>query len=242
MDGAEHELAKEVDRVAGFEERWLHDRYDLLLALLVVLMVLFAFDDGGARWYKVVEAFLVAIVVIVGIAASGGLRRRGLGIVTIAVVVLACAAVLEPSIGTRQPRGHFLILTLLLAVLPLMVLRRILKHPKVDLRTVFGALCVYLILGFAFTFALLFIASVTGYDQGIREAANPDHAVVQRVYYEYYSFITLTTVGFGDYLPKGSPARMLTIAEAVMGQVLLVTLVARLVATLGQERTTADST
>ena len=45
----------------------------------------------------------------------------------------------------------------------------------------------------------------------------------------YFSFVTLTTLGYGDITPLSMPARMLVVAEAVIGQIYLVVLVARLV-------------
>jgi hypothetical protein len=54
--------------------------------------------------------------------------------------------------------------------------------------------------------------------------------------FEYFSFITITTTGYGDLTPGSQPARTAAIAEAVTGQIFLVTVVARVVGLMGQQR------
>jgi Ion channel len=52
----------------------------------------------------------------------------------------------------------------------------------------------------------------------------------------YFSFITITTVGYGDLAPAGDLARSLSILEALIGQLYLVTVVAVIVGNLGRAR------
>ncbi len=52
----------------------------------------------------------------------------------------------------------------------------------------------------------------------------------------YFSFTTLTTLGYGDLTPAGDVGRMLAITEALIGQVYLVTIVALIVTNLGREQ------
>jgi len=244
----------ELDSVGATETRWFHDRYDLLLGLLLLLLATFAFDSLSRDdlLLRIFEALLVALIVIVGVAASGGMQRRGVGIVTIVVSLLAAGSVIEPAL-TDNRRASWGLLTALIAAVPFGILRRILRHPRIDARTIFGALCVYFLIGYTFAFALLFVSSVSPIDtatctpaaitveecphtQGIAQSANPKARVLQPVEYVYFSFITLTTVGYGDYVPRGQFSQILAVLAAISGQVLLVTLVARLVSNYGQER------
>jgi hypothetical protein len=57
--------------------------------------------------------------------------------------------------------------------------------------------------------------------------ANPSQGT--RVHFVYYSFVTITTVGYGDILPVSLTARSLSILEMVVGQIYLIVLIARLV-------------
>ena len=54
--------------------------------------------------------------------------------------------------------------------------------------------------------------------------------------YSYFSFVTLTTLGYGDLVPRSDIARTLAVFEAILGQVFLVTAVARIVSLIGSER------
>ncbi len=81
--------------------------------------------------------------------------------------------------------------------------------------------------GWAFVYALL-DEVFPGSFAALTEAGRNDYT--QRVMqFRYFSFMTLTTVGYGDVLPRSDAARTLAALEAVMGQIYLTVLVARLV-------------
>jgi hypothetical protein len=90
----------------------------------------------------------------------------------------------------------------------------------VDVSTVLGALCVYLL--FAVFFAglhQLLGAFITPYLNGTGDPASASDVL-------YFSVITLTTVGFGDITPASEVARSVTVTEALVGQLYLVSVVA----------------
>lgn len=112
------------------------------------------------------------------------------------------------------------------------VLREILRHTRVDANTVYGAICVYLLIGFtcAFGFFVIELTQPQGLhapdwfgSNGAGEQAGRFPALV------YFSFVTLTTLGYGEFTPVSSHARSLVVLEAVIGQLYLVVLIARLV-------------
>jgi len=110
------------------------------------------------------------------------------------------------------------------------VVVRIFRHQVVTSRTLFGAVSVYLMVGLAF--AQLFIAV---------EAADPgafvsDHLPIDPSTLVYLSLVTLATLGYGDVTPVSDTARSLATFETIMGQIFLVTVVARLVGMFGQAR------
>jgi Ion channel len=100
----------------------------------------------------------------------------------------------------------------------------------VTLQAVFGVLSVYLLLG-------LFFAAVYGSLEKLEhepffaqsEAATIPHSV-------YFSFTTLTTVGYGDLTARSSLGHTLSVSEALFGQIYLVTVVSLVVANLGRRR------
>ena len=107
-----------------------------------------------------------------------------------------------------------------------LVLRDVFRARDVSLDTIAGALAVYLLLGvlWAFAYALL-ESAVPGSIIGLRGGDRTGYAD-----YLGYSYITLTTLGYGNVVPGNTKADMLASAEAIVGQLYLTVLVARLVA------------
>jgi hypothetical protein len=100
---------------------------------------------------------------------------------------------------------------------------RILHHRRVTHETVFGALCIYVLVGLLFAFVYLAINDLRTGSFFVQEGPHSQSEFM------YYSFVTLTTLGFGDLSPSVGLPQALTVMEALLGQVFLVTLVARLV-------------
>jgi hypothetical protein len=91
---------------------------------------------------------------------------------------------------------------------------------------VLGAVCVYVLLGLIFVFvfgAVAELGSTPLFAQGM------DGTRSLRV---YFSYVTLATLGYGDYTPNGNLAQLLAVVEALIGQLYLVTVVALLVSRL----------
>jgi hypothetical protein len=157
-------------------------------------------------------------------------RHVVLGIVLGSAAVVAAIALLDPyttlSAELPQHLGRGLGLVLALAV-PVIIARDVRDHPDITLQTVAAALCVYLLLGLAFAFAhgLVDGAVPADYTQPLGE----DDAI-------YLSFVTLTTVGFGDLTPVSGGARAVTVIEAIVGQIYLVSIVALLVGNVALRR------
>jgi hypothetical protein len=89
--------------------------------------------------------------------------------------------------------------------------------------TVLGALCAYVLIGLLFAFLYLAVDE-------FRDApffAQPGHH--DQGEFLYFSFVALTTLGFGDLSPSEGLPQALTVIEALIGSIFLVTLVARLV-------------
>jgi hypothetical protein len=99
----------------------------------------------------------------------------------------------------------------------------VLQHKRVTYETVLGALCAYVLVGLLFAFLYLAVAE-------LRDAAFfAQHGPHEQSEYLYFSFVALTTLGFGDLSPAVGLPQALTVLEALLGQIFLVTLVARLV-------------
>jgi voltage-gated potassium channel Kch len=115
---------------------------------------------------------------------------------------------------------------LLFASLPL-ILRRLATHRQVTGDTIVGALCAYLLIGM--DFAVLHVLFSVAEGQSIIASIVAPEAPITRGDFYYHSFMTMTTVGFGDFVPVNGAAKTLAVLEGILGQLFLITVVARLV-------------
>ena len=138
------------------------------------------------------------------------------------VVAMPCATPLTLTVAPDAQAGIRIRIVHEPETLPV-TLRRVLQHRRITYETVLGALCSYVLLGLLFAFCYLAVDS-------LREApffSQPgEHSQSE---FLYFSFVSLTTLGFGDLSPTVGLPQALTVLEALLGQVFLVTLVARLV-------------
>ena len=111
------------------------------------------------------------------------------------------------------------------------IAKRLSTYRAVTLQLVLGLLCVYVLIGLSFGFAFLLT--------DIRDPAAFTASPLRVSGCVYYSFITLTTVGYGDISPVSSVARGLAVAEAILGQLYLVSVVSLAVSRLGRGKGSA---
>ncbi|MCL7957848.1 MAG: potassium channel family protein [marine benthic group bacterium] len=126
-----------------------------------------------------------------------------------------------------------------LIYIAVLILRSVLRAREIDVEVILGALCVYLMLALVWGVAYQIVAArnpgAFSIPPAILEgAANPDQALASALH--YFSFVTITTLGYGDIQPVASMARSLAITEALFGQIYLVTLIARLVSMESNQR------
>jgi hypothetical protein len=112
---------------------------------------------------------------------------------------------------------------LLLLAAVIMVVRRVLAKPEVTIQSIYGALSAYLIVG------LMFAALYAAINHLGTADFFADGQPANTQTFQYFSFTTLTTLGYGDFTAAANGGRSVAILEALTGQVFMATLVARLV-------------
>ncbi len=184
-------------------------------------------------WGRTVVVALVgasATMALTRTGAHGALRHAAEAIVVFTTV----AAAIVPSV-TSLNEGHWLqivaagLFVLLLLITPITVLLRMMLRPKITVDTLAGALTAYLQIGIFFG-ALYRFVSLVDSQQFFAQVARP---VANE--FQYFSFITMTTVGYGDLTPATTTGQTIAIMEAIIGQVFLVTVVALTVSNLGRD-------
>ncbi|MFL6114416.1 MAG: potassium channel family protein [Catenulispora sp.] len=205
------------------------DRFGLVFLLLISIFVLDAlFTSPRAQ----AAILLVYVAVLLLVLRAVSIRR---GVAPLLRIAVAGGSLVVFAVAWGLPGGHTagalaLWLSALLLATIAVIVRRLLHHRAVTLQTIYGALSAYLLIGFLFA-ALYSAVAHLGPGKFFAGGEQPTSASLQ-----YFSFITMTTTGYGDLTPFGNGPRSLAVLEALLGQIFLVTLVARLVAMFGQLR------
>ncbi len=198
------------------------DRFGLLLFLLVASYLLTAFSSR--KLIGDLQTALFAVVLLIAIWSSP-LRRPIVRAVAITVTAGSAAVLAFDFAGTSGSEGTAdLWKSLILLLTAALIVRQVLAKPTVTMQSIYGALSAYLILGMMFAAGFAAI----GHLQAEPFFAHGQPASAQT--YQYFSFTTLTTLGYGDFTAVSAGGRAVAVLEALTGQVFLATLVARLVA------------
>ena len=232
MSGEHIEQGLEARGLIDVEGDGLYDRY---LGLLIAVIIAFAFSGDGnvGRLVSVVLEGLTLLVILRSSRVHQRVLLAASILVGLALIACVVAILLDDTAGRRGP----VFLGAVLAIVgPPAIVRRLLSHHTIDLTTVAGALCVYLLAGILFAYVFAAVGDISG---------NPFFAqqtTANGVDFVYFSFVTLATLGYGDLTARGDLGRMLSVTEAILGQLYLVSAVALLVANLGRSRTVAVPT
>jgi Ion channel len=209
------------------------DSYGLVLVLLVTSY--FVMAVAGDRHYgRMLGLVVLAATTWLALRASQ-VERRLLRYAVALIPVATLAALALNLFGSENlARSVAATLTALLVVVaPVAIVKRLATHPVINVNTFYGAICVYLLIAmfFASTFAL---ASVLGGHAFFVQIQPPQ--TTGTIDYLYFSLTTITTVGYGDLTAMGNVGRMLSVLEAILGQLYLITVVSLVVQNLGQAR------
>jgi voltage-gated potassium channel len=168
---------------------------------------------------------------------TSGVRRRTILILTVVIpVVLAVAGVATASrlgsvVGALSPLES----TVLVVACVIFIFRRLATHVIISRQTIFGSLCVYLFGALLFALAYGIIAAISGQPFFVQtdQPSGLD--------YIYFSFVSITTLGFGDFSPATDVGKMAAVIEAIGGQLYLVVVVALFVSRIGRRRKDRES-
>ena len=205
------------------------DRYGVVLFLILSSIVLTALAGDVGIGARLAWTSLLAVSLVFTLWTSRAPAPVFLVVLVLITVSLGASAGSRLFVEEPAHRGlGYGIASLLVGATAVVVARRLVEHPTVNAATIAGAVCVYLLLGelFAMVFGLL---STLESGRFFASTSNPT-----TVDYVYFSYSTLSTVGYGDLVAKTGLGRMLAVCEALMGQVYLVTVIAVIVGNLGR--------
>jgi hypothetical protein len=201
--------------------------------VLLVILVGFAFlaTAPDAPWARGVVVLIEAATLFVALwtSRSGPLRPRLALTVPLAMALgVAVAQILTDSESLTTIAGTCS--GVLVVSIIVVLVRGIVSEGVVSQRSVIGAICIYLLLGMFFLFAYGVVAVLAS---GPFFAQGTDGTPALRL---YFSYVTLATLGYGDYSAAANLGHMLSVLEALMGQLYLVTVIAVLVSRMQFDR------
>jgi len=196
----------------------------------ILVSFLFASIASDATWTSAVLVLLESATLVLAMWTSG-VARADSKISVMLLLLAAAAAVTVLVSGGSVLVGIIGLMSGLLTVAAVGVIALgVIDQGAVNRQSVGGAICVYILIGLVFLFLYGTIAALS---DGNLFAQGTDGSRSIRL---YFSFVTLATLGYGDYTPAGDLARTLAVVEALFGQLYLVTVIAVLVSRLGQRR------
>jgi hypothetical protein len=202
------------------------NRYGLLLLLLVASFLVKGIENS--RSIRLVDSVIVFGTLVVALSGIHDQRRRLRMLALIPLSVVGIVLVGSLSVDHLGGAIGATVQAIVLSVITLVVLHDVFRHERVTEQTLLGAVSAYFLIGQVFAWIYL---ALPGYlDEQVLVPSEgtgiPD----------YYSYVVLTTLGFGDVTPVGAFAQRVTVVEALIGQLFLGVLVARLVALYSRDK------
>ncbi|MEI7754519.1 MAG: ion channel [Actinomycetota bacterium] len=209
------------------------------LQLFVAVVSLFVLQASLPQTpFSLLIEVVVASAALMLAVLLAELSRRIVMVVGAVVALVIAVAVIQTMFGgvTDSAKGLGLVNLLLLAAGTPALIRATSRHSTINASTILGAITIYVLIGlfFAAVYRSLLIFNP---DSFLASSGSLTPSAMQ-----YLSFVTLTTVGFGDITPVTNVARTTVALEALIGQVYLVTVVAVVVGRLGHERGSKSGT
>jgi hypothetical protein len=209
------------------DSRSRRERYGLLLAATLAAF----FVQGVATpapWELVFVTVLLAATLMLALWAADARPRvvRPVAVVGVLVVAFSIVEAVNGNVQGAAPRiANLLLVTLAPPAVVIGVIRSLRAHSGVTVEAVFGVLCFYILLGMFFSLVYGTIDRL-GHDFFANNvAATPSDCL-------YFSFTTLTTIGYGDLTAATSLGHTLSVTEGLLGQIYLVTVVSVIVSNL----------
>jgi hypothetical protein len=201
-------------------------RFLFLFLFLLATLILYPYAEASRFGYYAFRVIGSAAILISVYAAK---FRRNL---LILALVLAVPAVFHHILISKAHLNSFWISNTVLSfvfdvVIVVVIFRHIFSGDRPTSETIFGALCIYLLVGFTFASVYGMVASFQPNAFYLSPVTNL-HTVPDRFDFIYYSFAAMTSLGAAGIIPVSSQARSITILEAILGILYLAVLIARL--------------
>jgi Ion channel len=191
-----------------------------------MLMITFSFLAAAPHetWTDPVRVALTGGTLLLTLSTTPQIHARVVWLARGLVVVALVSSLATLNASADASTGASAILTaLLVAVMPPVIVMGVKDQPSVNAQSVFGAICIYILLGLFFSVvygAIGALGSSPFFASGVEGTSND---------FLYFSFVTMTTTGYGDFTAASALGRTLAVTEALLGQLYIVTVLALIV-------------
>ena len=194
-------------------------------SVLLLLLFTYVFSVSVTSSWAASLVICVQIATVWAVLRVSQARRSVRRIAAVLLVISALAAAVNLFVGkeTAGLGAVAFMSAVLYLIAPFSITRSLLFRREVDLQTVLGAIDIYLLVGMLFAFVYRFLGVV---QSSAFFGANGDGKLPQDL---FFSFTTLTTTGYGNLVPAGNPGQTIAVAEMLIGQLFLVTAVAKVI-------------
>jgi Ion channel len=201
-------------------------RFFLLFLLLLTTLILFPYSQSGRLGHY---TFLIIGSAAILISVYAAKIHRGL---LVLAIVLAIPTLFHRIFLTKAELSSFSIFNVSLSLvfdllIVVVIFRHVFARDRPNSETIFGALCIYLLVGFSFASLYEMVAAAQPFAFFLDPHTNL-HTAPARFDFIYYSFATMTSLGAAGITPVSPQARSITILEAILGVLYLAVLIARL--------------
>lgn len=210
-------------------------RFGVVLVLLLATFMVAASAADGA-WEQIVTVLLQGVTLMAALVASDVPRRLRHVALVVVIVSFVVSFVAIPWNGRGPASSAGFVSTALVAGAPVAIAWSVYRRRVIDVQTVLAALCVYVLLGMFFAFLF------TGIGNASSKPFFAQQSTATSADYQYFSYVTLTTTGYGDLTAATNIARAIAVLEALTGQIYLVTVVALLVSNLRRKEPDTPAT
>ncbi len=199
----------------------------MLFFFLLAYLVLYPYAEHSGLRYLTFRIFGTVVTLLSVYAVS--FRRSSV----LFALVLAVPVLVERITLPRADAGAISILSIVLtfvfdAFIVFVIFRRVFMKDESNTEAIFGALCIYLLVGFTFAGLYSMLATIQPRAFYLDPAFNL-HLVPDRFDLIYYSFGTITCVGPSGITPVSDQARSLSVIESILGILYLAVLISRLI-------------
>lgn len=205
-------------------------RFGLLFLMLLVALAVPSFLPPGTAFQLAVQLLIIGILLAGLTSVSRGKRLLvvGIGLVFPAIIMSWLARLVDHKLIIVSN----VLAVVFLLYLSILITNYLLHAKRADANTIYGAICVFMLLGFVWGLTFFVFEVVDPYaltHEGARVYEDVGGLLEATSTALYLSFVTLTTLGYGDVTPASNPTRTLAVIEAILGQLFLIVMISRFV-------------